>query len=82
MKYSPRLVVEAALASLFAIVFVVTWLVPDWIELVFGADPDGGNGDAEWAIVACAGILALICAVLARFEWQRIARASGALSKR
>ena len=85
MKYSPRLVVEAALASLFAIVFVVTWLVPDWIELVFGADPDGGNGDAEWAIGrVCAGILApglCRCSLSLRVAEDR-PLASGALSKK
>jgi hypothetical protein len=68
--------VEAALAGVFALFFVITLLWPDWIELIFGIDPDRGNGEAEWSIVAVFGLLAGLCSLLARMEWRR-ARALG-----
>jgi len=51
--------VSAALAAFFAILTVA---YPEWIELVFGIDPDSGNGSVEWAM---AGTFALAFVVLA-----------------
>jgi len=30
---------------------VLTVLIPDWIERLLGAAPDGGNGSIEWGLV-------------------------------
>jgi hypothetical protein len=47
--------VELIAALLLAAVSVLTLVVPDWIEEVFGLDPDAGSGAAEAGIViACA----------------------------
>jgi hypothetical protein len=50
----------------------LTAIWPDWIELLFDADPDGGNGSAEWGIVIAFAAAAIIFAVLARFEYRRL----------
>jgi hypothetical protein len=71
MSRKSRLIIETALAAIFAVIFAVTLLWPDWIELVFGADPDQGNGAAEWAIVAVSGSLAVVSILIARTEWRR-----------
>jgi hypothetical protein len=34
-----------------SVVLVVTLVVPDWIEVAFHVDPDGGSGSLEWLIV-------------------------------
>jgi hypothetical protein len=57
--------IEAVLAGLFALATVVTAIFPEWIE-VFGLEPDGGDGSAEWAIVVVLGIATLVSAVLSR----------------
>jgi hypothetical protein len=53
---------EAGLSAIAALLAVVTTVVPDWIELLTGADPDYGSGSAEWSIVV---LLALASAALA-----------------
>ena len=58
------------------VLFLVTVVWPQWIEAVFGADPDGGNGEAEWGIVALFAVVSLVLLLTARWEWRRaLARA-------
>jgi hypothetical protein len=45
-----RFWVEAVVAALGAVLFVVTVFTREWIELLSGFDPDGGNGAAEFAL--------------------------------
>ena len=71
-----RIRAEIALSAVLLIGFVGTLLVPDWIEAVFGADPDKGSGQLEWAIVIVVGLIGLFFAWLARFEWVRLRRAT------
>ena len=42
--------VEVGFAGVATIVFVVTFLWKDWIEILFGVDPDAGSGALEWLI--------------------------------
>jgi len=56
--------ISAALALL-------TLISREWIEFVFGVDPDHGNGGLEWAIVAVTAISAVICFWWARVEYKR-----------
>ena len=66
-----RFWLEAGAATLTGVLFVITLFWHDWVEIIFGVDPDHGNGVLEWSIVGAllAGTIALI--VLARFEWRR-----------
>jgi uncharacterized membrane protein YcjF (UPF0283 family) len=58
----------SALASLALL--VVTLINQEWIEAVFGVDPDHGNGAFEWTIVAVLALIAVVGAVTARAEWR------------
>ena len=68
-----RLWIEASLAMASGLFFALTLAWPDWIELVFGADPDRGDGSVEWAILALSLMLCLFSLVLGRAEWRRVA---------
>jgi uncharacterized membrane protein len=46
-----RYVVELACAVVSGMLAVLTLAAHDWIEVVFGVQPDGGSGLAEVAIV-------------------------------
>ena len=41
---------ELILSMLSGIALILTVAVPDWIEAVFGIDPDRGSGATEWGI--------------------------------
>jgi DMSO/TMAO reductase YedYZ heme-binding membrane subunit len=70
---------EAALAALSGVLFVMTIFWKDWIEAVFGVDPDRHSGSLEWAIVAVLLVVTLLFGLLARAEWRGAApRAEGA----
>jgi hypothetical protein len=70
-----RFWVEAALASMSGLLFVLTLAWPDWLE-AFGIDPDHSNGSAEWAIVAVLLAVAAVSSLVARVEWVRAVEAS------
>lgn len=59
----------AALAAFFA---VLTVAYPDWIELVFGIDPDSGNGSLEWAVAGTFALAFVGLALLARTDRRRL----------
>lgn len=51
---------EAVLASFSAFIVVLTLVWHDWIEGIFGFDPDQHNGSFEWELVAvCLALTAL-----------------------
>jgi hypothetical protein len=59
------------LGGLSEVLAVLTLITREWIEIVFGVDPDGGNGDLEWAIVVITAVTAIVCLGYARVEWRR-----------
>ena len=63
---------ELAAASLCAVLAIVTSLWPDWIERLFDASPDGGDGGVEWGIVVLFALAAMALVVLAGWEWRRL----------
>jgi hypothetical protein len=68
-----RFWVEAALALLTAGLFALTLISREWIELLFGVEPDGGDGSLEWAIVVVLLVATVVLGWLARVEWRRAA---------
>ena len=68
-----RFWVEAALGWLSLSLAMVTVAWHDWIEFLFGVDPDRGSGAAEWLIVALSAAAAITLAGMARAEWRRAA---------
>jgi hypothetical protein len=66
-----RFWIETILGSITGVLAIITLFWHDWIETVFGVDPDKGNGSAEWLVVAILLIVTLTLAVGARFEWRR-----------
>ena len=71
-RWPLRVKLEAALAAICAVLAVVTWFVPDWIEQIFEVSPDDGSGEAEWGIVLAFAIAALVAGWLARRDWRRL----------
>ena len=67
-----RLRVTASCAALCWVLFAVTLAVPDWIEAVFGMDPDHSNGSLEWAIVGVLFVAAVTLSGVTRREWRRL----------
>ena len=70
--------IECGLGSVTTCLALLTLVWPDWIEGVFGFDPDHGNGSFEWGIVAVCCAVTIVSAVMARREWHRAAQTSAA----
>ena len=67
----PLFWLETGTAAITGILFVITLVWRDWIEIVFGVDPDKSNGSLEWLIVGALLALTLALFTLAGFEWRR-----------
>jgi hypothetical protein len=65
-----RFWVEVALASITGVLALLTLIWRDWIEIVFGFDPDHHNGSFEWLIVAVLLAATVVFSVLARRAWK------------
>ncbi|MFF4353103.1 ABC transporter permease [Streptomyces sp. NPDC001530] len=63
--------IEAVAAGLCGLLFLVTLIWPDWIEAVFGVDPDQHSGAFEWAIVALTLCATATFSLLARGEFRK-----------
>ena len=62
---------ETGLAIVTSILLVLTLAQRDWIEFVFGVDPDQGNGTLEWLIVGALLLVTITLFTLASYEWRR-----------
>ena len=67
-----RLWVQIALAAANGALLVATLISPEWIEAIFGVDPDKGDGTLEWAIIAVLTVVIVLTAASARRQWQRL----------
>ncbi len=66
-----RFWLETGMAIVTCVLFVVTLLYRDWIEVVFGVDPDNRSGVLEWLIVGALFVVTIALFTLARYEWRR-----------
>jgi hypothetical protein len=67
---------ELGLAVATAALLVLTLITREWIEVLFGVDPDGGDGTLEWAIVAALAVVTVAASAAARHEWSRSSAAA------
>jgi hypothetical protein len=78
VRQNRRFWTEIALGAASGAGAILTLVVPDWIEAVFGVDPDRSSGALEWLFVVVLVAATLVFASLARREWRRPAfEASG-----
>jgi hypothetical protein len=73
-----RFWVQITLATVSALLFVVTLVWNNWIEIIFRVDPDHGSGWLEWVIVVATAMLTGALSVGARREWHRAISRSAA----
>jgi DMSO/TMAO reductase YedYZ heme-binding membrane subunit len=66
-----RFWLESVLGSITGVVAIITLFWHDWIETIFGVDPDKGNGSAEWLVILILLVVTLMLAIGARLEWRR-----------
>ena len=66
-----RFWLEVILGTVTTILFLVTLVWRDWIEIVFRVEPDGGSGLLEWTIVAVLLVATVALFTAARAEWRR-----------
>ena len=71
-KLSRRYRIEVTCAALGTALFILTLAFPEWIEAVFGVDPDGGNGLLEIGVAIAFLLVGLISSLLARRERMRL----------
>jgi hypothetical protein len=72
-----RFWLEIGMATFTAILFVITLVWPEWIEMVFHFSPDEGDGSFERLIVGFFLLATIILSLLGRYEWkiaQRVAK--------
>jgi hypothetical protein len=67
-RHTRRFGIELGIAGASGLLCVLTLIERDWMELIFGVDPDHGSGALEWAIVGGLAALAVLCAALAANE--------------
>jgi hypothetical protein len=67
-----RVRIETILAIVGAALSVLTLLWPEWIEEIFGVEPDGGNGSLEWIIALGFLAVGVGLGLLARHDQRKL----------
>jgi hypothetical protein len=67
-----RFWIEVGLAVLSGSLALLTLITREWIELLFGVDPDGGSGLLEWLIVVALAAVTVMFGLLARSERRAV----------
>jgi hypothetical protein len=73
------IVVETAAAGLAGFLAILSIFWRDWLEILFGWDPDHHNGTAELALIAGLAVISLLLGCTARWQavrWRRAAAIS------
>jgi hypothetical protein len=63
--------VEAVVSGFGVVLGLLTIVWHDWIEGIFGVDPDHGNGSAEWIAVVILLAVGATAGMFARRRWLR-----------
>lgn len=66
-----RFWLEVGMATLTSILFVITLIWRDWIEIAFNVSLDNGNGSLEWLTVGVLLVATIALFILAHHEWHR-----------
>ncbi len=66
-----RFWLETGMAIVTSVLCVITLVQRDWIEFVFGVDPDNSSGALEWLIVGAFMVVTIMLFTLASYEWRR-----------
>jgi hypothetical protein len=66
--------IEIVLAAILGLATILTAVWPNWIEGLFGFDPDGGNGTTEWWIVVVLAVTTIAVAALASHDLRVVRR--------
>ena len=74
----PRYWFEITCAVLAFALALLTLISREWIEEIFGVDPDGGSGALEWLIVLGLVLVAVASTIAARSEVTRARRLASA----
>jgi hypothetical protein len=69
-----RFWIECVAFAVASVLAALTLVLPYWIEVVFGVDPDAHSGELEVAVTLVASAIALAIGVMAGVEWRRAAR--------
>jgi hypothetical protein len=65
-----RVMVESLLAALSAAPLVLTFFWPQWIEGLFGFEPDGGSGETEWGLSIGLAVATIVFIARAGRAWR------------
>jgi len=65
------LIAEKSVGALCVFLAVVTVFWRDWIEVLFGWDPDHHSGSAETGIICGLAVAGLALALMARWQHRR-----------
>ena len=66
-----RFWLEAVCGVIGSVLLVMTLVTREWIEILFGVEPDGGSGALEVGIVLVFFLVAATSGLLAVREWRR-----------
>ena len=75
-SFRRRMWIQIGLAIVSAMLLVLTLVNAEWIEEVFGVEPDAGSGVLEWAITLGLVGATVVLGVMARVNALRARGAS------
>jgi hypothetical protein len=64
--------IVTALSLVTLVLLVATAVEPDWIEEVFGVEPDAGSGSAEVLVTGAFAVLTVLLGVRAALSWRKV----------